>query len=525
MPNLLAYFDNLKIRTKLLVGYGLMILFLLVFAIAAGVWVKRIEVGSHTVFQEITPVVGVLRDLRFSGMQLIEAIDTVVIIQGIDAYTPDEARKSALVEQQRAIERRWETLAAQLDLYAVHAARRAAEASFRDGIRADGAALLAAGENFLETLRTHPNSLRRLLEADSRIDQVYEGFAAKVGAALAQEAAELAEQDLEVQALIARSLQFIAILTVLAIAAALVSAHVISNRIVRPLLRLRDETTRVADGGTVVQLEGGADEVGQLTRALVGMMRSLNESTEKRLTILRQVASTVSHELRNPLAAVRASVAVLRAVNEKQGGTLRQTFERIDRSIERCTRIIMSLVEYTHLEDVDRKAIEIDMWLSDWLDRYTLPDGVTLERELNSAVVLEVDPHRLGQALGCLVDNAVHAVTSSAWHPPAGHRPHIILRTETVADQVRLTVSDNGCGIPAANLVRIFEPLFTTKNFGVGLGLSLAKQIVEFHGGTIAVTSIVNEGSGFTVTLPQRAAGEVTLFDDEPDSVAHRKAA
>ncbi len=82
MSRCLDYFDNLKIRSKLLVGYGLIILFLVAFALAAAIWVKRIDDGSKTVLHEITPKVGVLRDLKFSGMQLMEAVKTVSWAEG-----------------------------------------------------------------------------------------------------------------------------------------------------------------------------------------------------------------------------------------------------------------------------------------------------------------------------------------------------------------------------------------------------------------------------------------------------------
>jgi signal transduction histidine kinase len=526
MSSLLDYFDNLRIRTKLLVGYGLVILFLLAFSVAAALWIKRIESGSETVFHEITPIVGALRDLKFSGLQLIEAVDTVIITQGIDAYTAEEDRENVLAVQFEAIERERQEIAGYLRAYEQLTARHEDDGGLRGEILTDGRTLLDAAAEFLKVLRTSPNSLRKLLHADQTIDRTYATFGAKVATALQNEGAELAEEDEAVQSLIQHSFGFIVILTALAIAAALASAHVISNRIARPLLRLRDETTRVGDGEqTTVAPRVGDDEISELARAFAAMTQKMNESTEKRVGILRQVASTVSHELRNPLAAIRTSVAVLRTNDVKQGGRAAPTFERIERTIQRCTRIIMSLVDYTHLDDVDRKAIEIDMWLSDWLDRQPPVDGIALQRDLNSAVILEVDPERLGQALASLMENAVHALTAAHWQPPADRQRQITVRTELADDKVCLSIDDNGCGIPPENLSRIFEPLFTTKNFGVGLGLPLVKQIVEFHGGMIAVTSAPDQGSTFTITLPQRAAGDVTLFDAEPEPILRKRAA
>ena len=96
------------------------------------------------------------------------------------------------------------------------------------------------------------------------------------------------------------------------------------------------------------------------------------------------------------------------------------------------------------------------------------------------------------------------------------------MRTQADGNHVRLSLADNGCGIPAENLPRIFEPLFTTKNFGVGLGLSM---VVEIHGSSVAVTSTVNQGTTLTLVIPQRSAGDVVLFDGEPEPRLRRKAA
>ena len=520
MRGCLEYFDNSKIRSKLLIGYGLVILFLVAFAAAAAIWVKRIDSGSKVVLHEITPMVTVLRDLKFSGMQMMEAIKTVIIIQGIDAYTTDDNRAATLDSEGQAIDRERRNIAEFLHSYDALVSRNAItdDAARRDDVVAKGRVLLAAAEGFSTVLHTNSNSIHKLLLTDGKADAAYKDFAASVAVALESEAAELSASDQTVQSLIENSLAFIVMLTALAIAAALVSARFVSLRIANPILRLRDETMRVGEGqATSIDLAAGRDEIGELTRAFSGMVSTLNESTQRRVSVLRQVASTVSHELRNPLAAIKTSVAVLRQADAKRGGQAAATFGRIERTIERCTRIILSLVDYTHLEDIDRKSVEIDVWVSDWAARQKLPEGIALRFDAASAVIVDMDPECLGQALDCLLENAVFALTTATWRAPAGHAPQIIVRTQAMGDQVMLSVSDNGCGMPAENLPRIFEPLFTTKNFGVGLGLSMVKEIVEIHGGSVAVSSEVDKGTTLTLTIPQRSAGEVLLFDDEPD--------
>jgi signal transduction histidine kinase len=103
-----------------------------------------------------------------------------------------------------------------------------------------------------------------------------------------------------------------------------------------------------------------------------------------------------------------------------------------------------------------------------------------------------------------LVDNAAQALTDPGWQPPTEPERRITVRSEAAGPYLKLSVIDTGCGIPADKLGRIFEPLFTTKSFGVGLGLPTVRQIIEQHGGTIDVESVVDQGTTFTIWLPRQ---------------------
>src|SRR5262249_56757811 len=114
---------------------------------------------------------------------------------------------------------------------------------------------------------------------------------------------------------------------------------------------------------------------------------------------------------------------------------------------------------------------------------------------------------RFREVIVTLGDNAGRAPTAPAWTPPEDRQRTITVRTEMAGPHLRLSIIDNGPGIAADKLPKIFEPLFTTKSFGVGLGLPTVRQIVEQHGGTIDVESTTDEGTAFIVWLP-RQAGE-----------------
>src|SRR5262249_46351247 len=118
------------------------------------------------------------------------------------------------------------------------------------------------------------------------------------------------------------------------------------------------------------------------------------------------------------------------------------------------------------------------------------------------------------------LDNAAQAMTDPGWTPPEGRERTITVRTEAAGPHCRLSVIDSGPGIPEQALPKIFEPLFTTKNFGVGLGLPTVQKIVEAHGGTIAIERTSPAGPEFGVWLPRQQADQRADETDQMSSVA-----
>ena len=240
-------------------------------------------------------------------------------------------------------------------------------------------------------------------------------------------------------------------------------------------------------------------------------------STEKLATI-GQVAATVSHELRNPLGAIRNTMALVHQVTADKQLGLERALERVDRNIERCTTIITALLDFTQKREVTRTPTAIDAWLGEVLAGLKIPAEIAVERDLRAAVEVAIDRERFRPVIVNLVENAAQALKDPAWEPAADHPRRLVVRSESAGPHVRLSITDTGPGIPAEVLPRIFEPLFTTKNFGVGLGLPTVRQIVELHGGTIDVESRPGSGTTFTVWLPR-------LGNAEPSSDAGAAAA
>lgn len=270
------------------------------------------------------------------------------------------------------------------------------------------------------------------------------------------------------------------------------------------------------DAGRAQYLEGVLFDVTDQKHAQLALERAhaeLKVATERlaeqeRLSTMGRLTATVSHELRNPLAAIRTSLATVRGLAGDANPVVARSLDRCDRNIARCADIIDDLLDFTRTRELDREATSLDAWLNDILDQQGAQSDIVVLREFAAGCDAMIDRRRLQQVIVNLMENAVQALNDPSWTPPPGHPRRITVKTEMAGPHARLSISDTGPGIPPDVLPRIFEPLFTTKGFGVGLGLSLVRQIVDQHGGTIDVDSSVGKGTTVVIRLPRAAAAE-----------------
>jgi PAS domain S-box-containing protein len=223
---------------------------------------------------------------------------------------------------------------------------------------------------------------------------------------------------------------------------------------------------------------------------------------KERLSAIGQLTASVAHELRNPLAAIKNTIFALK---ESPDPTLTRPLARMERSLDRCQQIIAELLDYSRARALQCQERCLDQWLRDLLDEQQLPAGIAVVRLLEAgAVRVTFDPDRLRRVIINLVENAAQALAEAK----DCRGPTITLRTRPAADGIEIDVADNGPGIAPENVARIFDPFFSTKSFGTGLGLPMVKQIVEQHGGAIALASTQGQGTCFSIRIPltQRSA-------------------
>jgi signal transduction histidine kinase len=215
----------------------------------------------------------------------------------------------------------------------------------------------------------------------------------------------------------------------------------------------------------------------------------------ERLAAIGQLASTIGHELRNPLAVLSNSMFLLRSdFGPAPSEQAQRHLSTAEREISAATVIVSDLLEYARQREPVRADVDLAELVDEVLHVVPAPGDVQVARELpESGVVANVDRDMLRQVLLNLVGNAYQAM-------PEGGTLTIGLTAAGGAIQIR--VRDTGTGISDDVRTRLFEPFFTTKPRGVGLGLAVAKRVGEAHGGAITVDSAPELGAEFSITLP-----------------------
>ena len=222
-------------------------------------------------------------------------------------------------------------------------------------------------------------------------------------------------------------------------------------------------------------------------------------STE-RLATLGQVAASIGHELRNPLAVMETSLHLLER-NSGPDAKAKRHIERIGAQVAICGEIISDLLDLARDRPAERQSVAplrlVDEALA-LLPRLDLP--IEIHAETEPLPELQIDAGQARQLLANLMSNALEATR--------GHGAKVRVELAVLPGEVlRVRVEDEGRGIPDEVRERLFEPLFSTRSTGIGLGLALCLRIVEKHGGTIAASNRPEGGARFEVHLPSRAKG------------------
>jgi len=248
------------------------------------------------------------------------------------------------------------------------------------------------------------------------------------------------------------------------------------------------------------------EKVEDRTRELRQTQANLVEA--ERNATLGKLTAKLSHEMRNPLNALNTSLYIIRAkagADEK----IARALDRSERTVQRCTAILADLYDFAMTIEAKPREVDLGHWLDQALAQVTPPEGVDLRIDNRlEGFHSTIDESQIRKALMKIVDNAVMAVT----HEGLERTQRVVSVTAAEAgERLEIIIEDNGCGMDEATASQALEPLFSTRGFGVGLGLPIAEQTFSRHGGGLKFYSRENDGTTVTLWLPaDEASGDDT---------------
>jgi signal transduction histidine kinase len=240
----------------------------------------------------------------------------------------------------------------------------------------------------------------------------------------------------------------------------------------------------------------------QLEQEVEARTRDLEQAREKlirseRLAAVGELASGVGHELRNPLNVIRncAYLLSMSLDTEKDAESL-ASLKVLDKQIDAANKIVTDLLDFTRIKAPTQVIADLNMLINESLNYIELPEKVKLASRLNGHhFQVKTDAEQMERVFTNIMSNAVQAMN--------GREGELGIDTGSEGGYVWVRFTDNGVGISRENMEKIFEPLFTTKPKGIGLGLAITRRLVDQNGGKIEVTSEEGKGTAFTVKLPQ----------------------
>jgi signal transduction histidine kinase len=527
---------------------------------------------------ETIPVVTALEDLKYASLRVVSSTSEFCLIkeesktaEGIAGAGELELIRDGTEGYDNAF-KQYETLVSKYF---------PEEEEVLENIKNQGQKLHKTSAEIIE-LKRQGISGDRILEKKEEFEKNEQAFLRIVNNALASEDKELAERKNYVESAIASAVTTIVVTSIVIFIMSLVLGLFISRSISNPISKLKDTAIEIGKGdlskraqvvskdevgvlavsfnqmtdeiqkrneglqtmneelqstneelessneelrSTTEELETSNEELQSTTEELEASneeLRTANEEREQtqekliqqeKLAAVGQLASGVGHELRNPLGVIKNAAYYIKTKVGTGDDKLAKHLAIMEREINNSNRIISDLLGFSRTRLPSISPSDVNEIVENAMEVVEIPENVLLVKEFDTSLPkVMVDPDQMHQVFVNLGLNAVQAMTDGG---------QLKVKIRLAGDYVEVEFSDTGCGIPQENLKKLFDPFFSTKARGVGLGLAVTHGIIERNKCKIEVKSKVSEGTVFTVKLPvEKQTSEKEASDKQKVTVS-----
>lgn len=287
---------------------------------------------------------------------------------------------------------------------------------------------------------------------------------------------------------------------------AVVLALLLSKYITKSLKTISDKIkeTRLEKRNEKIEIKSSTEEISTLVNSYNSMIDELEESavklaTSEREQAWREMAKQVAHEIKNPLTPMRLSVQSFQRKFDPNDPTIAQKVDEFSKTliqqIDTMSSIASAFSNFAKMPAQQNETLDVVDIVKLALDIFN-EDYITFIPEKDK-IIAKFDRTQLIRVVTNLIKNGIQSIPTDA------ENPKIVVTVGETDNTVRITVQDNGVGISEDNKLKVFEPKFTTKSSGMGLGLAMVKNIVETYNGSINFVSEKGQGTTFNVTFPK----------------------
>lgn len=260
--------------------------------------------------------------------------------------------------------------------------------------------------------------------------------------------------------------------------------------------KVKERTLQLTEANVLMEHlnEELEQKVNERTRQLLEAQEELVR--KEKLAVLGQVAGSVGHELRNPLGVISNAVYFLQTVLTDADETTKEYLNIIREEVAGSERIVSDLLDAVRTKLPNTEIVGARALIEQALGKFSIPSSVPVKLDVPETMSsLRVDPQQIEQVLRNLISNGLEAM-------PEGGTLEIRAVENKQGGTISISVCDTGIGMAPEVLPKLFQPLFTTKARGIGLGLVVVKNLTKANGGTVKVESEAGKGTVFTITLP-----------------------